>query len=181
MKLAVFVERDGILNHVRQERGHPVSPLTLREMQVRRSALPWIRELKRSDLLVIATTNQPGISQGLQSRRELELIHDSLWRFFDLDDIMVCPHEEGDDCPCRKPRPGLLLEAAYKWGIDLDASYVVSNRWVDAEAARMAGCTSLMIESPWSGDGHRDFLVGDLPAAVNKILALREMQTFVGA
>ena len=181
MKLAVFMERDGILNHVRQEQGHPVSPLTLRDLRICRSAVPWLKELKQADFLLIATTNQPGISQGFQSRRELDLINEQLTQVFELDDLLVCPHEEGDDCPCRKPRPGLIYEAAYKWGIDLDASYVISDRWMDAEAARNTGCTSLIRQSPWCGRGHRDFLVPDLGTAVNKILALRELQTFVGA
>ncbi|HOS76331.1 MAG TPA: HAD family hydrolase, partial [Verrucomicrobiota bacterium] len=120
MKPGVFIERDGILNRVRIERRHQVSPLTLEDFQVNQEAAPLLRQLKAAGLLLIATTNQPGLSRGDQSRRELDRMHDLLRRVFPLDDILVCPHEAADQCPCRKPKPGLLLEAAFKWQVDLD-------------------------------------------------------------
>ena len=91
---------------------------------------------------------------------------------FQLDDILVCPHDENDRCPCRKPKPGLLLEASFKWHLDSDRSYVVSEKWQDAEAAHLAGCTSLLVKSPWNGPGHHDFILADLSAVVARILQL---------
>ncbi|HNR70609.1 MAG TPA: HAD-IIIA family hydrolase [Verrucomicrobiota bacterium] len=173
MKPGVFIERDGILNRVRIERRHQVSPLTLEDFQVNQEAAPLLRQLKAAGLLLIATTNQPGLSRGDQSRRELDRMHDLLRRVFPLDDILVCPHEAADQCPCRKPKPGLLLEAAFKWQVDLDQSFVVSDKWPDAEMARAAGCTSLLLQSPWLGDARRDFTLPSLEAIVAKILALR--------
>jgi D-glycero-D-manno-heptose 1,7-bisphosphate phosphatase len=93
---------------------------------------------------------------------------------FPVDDILVCPHDEFDRCPCRKPKPGLLHEAAFNWHLDLDRSYVISDKWQDAEAARLAGCTSLLIRSPWVGPVHHDFIVPTLPMAVGKILQLQQ-------
>ena len=90
-----------------------------------------------------------------------------------LDEILVCPHDETDRCPCRKPKPGLLVEAAFHWKLNLDRSFVISDKWQDAEAARTAGCTSFLLESPWIGKVHRDFLVPDLKSAVEKILILK--------
>ena len=101
-------------------------------------------------------------------------MHDLLRRSFPLDDIMLCPHDEADHCPCRKPRPGLLIEAGFKWHLNLDHSYVISDKWQDAEAARTAGCTSLLINSPWIGDVHHDFILPDLTAVVDKILRLKQ-------
>ena len=86
----------------------------------------------------------------------------------------VCPHDEGDDCPCRTPRPGLLIEAAFKWQLYLEYSFVISNRWQDAEAARFTGCTSLLLKSPWIGRAHPDFVLSGLDAAVQKVLALKQ-------
>ena len=77
-------------------------------------------------------------------------------------------------CPCRKPKPGLLVEAAFQWHLDLDRSFVVSDKWQDAEAARTAGCTSLLLQSPWVGDVHHDFVLPDLEAIVDKILQLAD-------
>src|SRR6266481_5664021 len=173
MKLGVFIERDGVLNQVRVERQHQVSPLTLEEFHPEQKAVAEIKRLKTAGLVVIATTNQPGLSRGYQSRRELDRMHALLRRTFDLDDLLVCPHDETDRCPCRKPKPGLLVEAAFKWKLDLDRSFVISDKWQDAEAARTAGCTSLLIQSPWVGKVHRDIVLPDLEAIVEKILRLK--------
>jgi D-glycero-D-manno-heptose 1,7-bisphosphate phosphatase len=173
MKQAVFIERDGILNRVKVERQHQVSPLTLEDFRIDQEVAPLLKRLKAAGLLLIATTNQPGLSRGYQSRRELDRMHELLLRTLSLDDILVCAHDETDLCPCRKPKPGLLVEASFKWQLDLDRSFVVSDKWQDAEAARTAGCTSLLLQSPWVGTVHRDFLLPNLPAIVDKILHLR--------
>ena len=172
MKSGVFFERDGLLTRVRVERQHQVSPLTLDEFKIHEEAITPVRKLKAAGLVVIATTNQPGLSRGYQSRRELDQMHALLKDAFQLDDIFVCPHDENDRCPCRKPKPGLLLEASFKWHLDSDRSYVVSEKWQDAEAAHLAGCTSLLVKSPWNGPGHHDFILADLPAVVARILQL---------
>lgn len=173
MKLGVFIERDGILNHVRVERGHQVSPLSSEDFTVNQEAVLPLKELKAAGLVLIATTNQPGLSRGYQSRRELDRIHGMLRAAFPLDDILVCPHDETDRCPCRKPKPGLLIEAAFKWHLHLDHSFIISDKWPDAEAARTTGCTSLLLASPWLGSVHRDFVLPDLAAIAEKILALK--------
>lgn len=181
MKQGVFIERDGILNAVRVERQHQVSPLTVEEFRLNEAIVPLLNKLKSQGLLLIATTNQPGLSRGYQSRRELERMHDLLRRALPIDDIFICPHDEIDRCPCRKPKPGLLVEAAFKWHLDLDRSFVISDKWQDAEAAHTAGCTSLLLQSPWVGNGHRDFLLPDMEAVVDKILRLRTLSGVVAA
>jgi len=181
MKQGVFIERDGILNSARVERHHQVTPLTLEEFRVNESIAPLLGKLKKSGLVLIATTNQPGLSRGYQSRRELDRMHDLLRRALPLDDILICPHDGVERCPCRKPKPGLLLEAAFHWKLDLDRSFVLSDKWQDAEAARQAGCTSLLLQSPWVGDGHPDFVLPDLEAIVEKILLLRIQSGVVAA
>jgi D-glycero-D-manno-heptose 1,7-bisphosphate phosphatase len=175
MKQAVFIERDGVLNAAKVEKQQQVSPLTLEDFKVNEDAISLLKKLKTAGLLLIATTNQPGLSRGYQSRRDLDRMHDRLRKVFPLDDILVCPHDETDDCPCRKPKPGLLVEAGFKWHLDLDHSFVISDKWQDAEAARIAGCTSLLVKSPWVGTVHRDFLLPDLAATVGKILDLQRV------
>jgi D-glycero-D-manno-heptose 1,7-bisphosphate phosphatase len=179
MKRAVFIERDAILNEVRLGPKQQIAPLTLEEFKVIPSAHGPLRKLKSAGFLLIVTTNQPGLSRGYQSRRELDRMHDILRQSFPLDDILVCPHDESDHCPCRKPRPGLLIEAAFKWHLNLDHSFVISNKWQDAEAARTAGCTSLLLNSPWVGQVHHDFVLADLETIVAKILRLKQNVEFV--
>jgi len=176
MRPAIFFERDGVLNLERVEGSHPVPPLSLNELQINTEALEPLRQLKAAGFLLIATTNQPGISQGTLSRQELDRIHAQLRQFFLLDDIFTCPHDSSDFCPCRKPRPGLLTEAVFKWHIRLDRSFVISNKWQDAEAALNAGCTSLLIQSPWISKGHHDIVLSNLSAAVEKITRLAPSQ-----
>lgn len=172
MKQCVFLERDGILNQPRGEQRMGTSPLTRGEFKIRSEVAPLLHELKAAGFLLIVTTNQPGLSDGSLSRRELEYMHDSLKRTFPLDDIMVCPHEEMDRCTCRKPKPGMLLEAAHNWRLDLSRSFIISNKWQDAEAGRRAGLTSLLLQSPWLGRDHHDFVLPDLSTLVEKLLQL---------
>jgi D-glycero-D-manno-heptose 1,7-bisphosphate phosphatase len=172
MKMGILIERDGILNAVRVERQQQVAPVLLADFRVNPEAAPVLEKLKAASFVIIATTNQPGLSLGGVSRRELDRMHDLLLRTLPLDDILVCPHSAADQCPCRKPQPGLLTEAAFKWHLDLDRSYVISDKWQDAAAARVVGATSLLLASPWIGPGHHDFVLPDLQTILDKILRL---------
>lgn len=172
MKQGVFIERDGILNRTRVEGRQQLAPLALEDYRPHIEIAPLLNELRAAGLILIVTTNQPALSRGLLSRRELDRMHDNLRRTFPLDDILVCPHEEMDGCSCRKPKPGLLVEGCFKWRLDMSRSFVISDKWQDAEAARRAGLTSLLLDSPWLGAGHHDFVLPDLSSLVEKILQL---------
>ena len=67
-----------------------------------------------------------------------------------LDLAYECRHDDADDCACRKPRPGMLLDAAREHGLDLGASWMIGDRWVDVVAARAAGVHPVLLERPWS-------------------------------
>ena len=172
MKPAAFIERDGVLNAISVLGRQQVVPETLDQFKLKTEVAPLLLEMRAAGLLLIVTTNQPGLSRGTLSRRELDRMHQQLRATFPVDDLLVCPHEDADRCPCRKPRAGLFKEAAFKWGIDLNRSFVISDKWQDAEAARRAGATSLLVQSPWLGDGHHDFVLPDLPTLVDKVLQL---------
>ncbi len=172
MRPAVFFERDGVLNLPQVVRGHQVTPLSLAEFHPNLAARSALLALNEEGFVLLATTNQPGLARGYLMRRELERMYDLLRCQLPLDDVFVCPHDEADDCPCRKPQPGLFTEAAFKWHLDLDRSFVVSDKWPDAHAARVIGATSLLIQSPWLGNVHRDFVLADLSGAVARIRQL---------
>ena len=173
MRSAVFFERDGILNLVRVSKQQQIVPTTLADFHLNPNAEEPLRQLKAAGYILLATTNQPGLSLGSQSRRELDLMHERLQKAFRLDGVLLCPHAGADDCPCRKPKAGLIMEAAFKWHVDLERSFIISDKWQDAQAAHIAGCTSILIKSPWNGSGHHDFVVPDIAAAASKILQVQ--------
>ncbi|HAB17107.1 MAG TPA: HAD-IIIA family hydrolase [Verrucomicrobiota bacterium] len=171
MKDAIFFERDGVLNLCEVQDGQQIVPLRPDQFRTNPLAVECLPVLKEAGFLLIATTNQPAVSQGILARRDLDLMHARLRRQLPLDDILVCPYDDRTH-PCCKPQPGMFLEAAFKWSIDLDHAYVVSDKWPDAKAAQVAGCTSVLLESPWIGQDHHDFVVPNLRAAIHKILSL---------
>ena len=147
----------------------------LEEFKINMIVAPLLKKLKAAGLTIIVTTNQPGISRGYLMRRELDRMHDLLRRSIpSIDDLLICAHDDTDHCPCRKPKPGLFSEAAFKWRLNLDRCFVVSDKWQDAEAARAVGATSLLINSPWIGSAHHDFVLPDFEAVVEKILTLQK-------
>jgi len=178
MRTAVFIERDGVLNLPSIEGSYQIAPRAITEFVINKAAVEPLRQLKEAGFLLIATTNQPGITRGHVSRREIDLMHLMLKKAFPLDDIVMCPHDESDGCPCRKPKPGLFREAAFNYQILLDHSFVISDKWQDAKAAQNAGCTSILTQSPWNGTGHHDFIVPNLAAAAAKVLHLQRSFAF---
>jgi len=112
--------------------------------------LPGVPEacgrLQEGGFALIVVTNQPDVARGRLSREDVEAIHDLLRRRLPLDDVRVCYHDDTDGCECRKPKPGMLLEAARDFGIDPERSYMVGDRWRDIEAGRRAGCRTVFID-----------------------------------
>jgi len=91
-------------------------------------------------------TNQPDVATGIQQREVVEVMHNKL-RALDLcDDIKTCFHIDSDECDCRKPKPGMLMRAAYEWNIDLDRSFMVGDRWRDVSAGKAAGCYTFFVD-----------------------------------
>lgn len=175
------MERDGVLNSAKSGPNCQIGPTTLEEFHIHSHALEPLQELKAAGFLLIVTSNQPGLSRGYQSRSELDMMHSIMRQKLPVDDFFICPHDEMDRCPCRKPKAGLLFEAAFKWHLDLDRCFVISDKWHDAQAAHLAGCTSLLIDSPWIGRGHQDFVLPDLASAVRKAIQLQTQLTAVRA
>ena len=93
-----------------------------------------------------------------------------------LDGIKVCWHTDADNCACRKPKPGLLLEAAKEHGIVLEQSWMIGDRWRDVEAGKSAGCRTVFIDYHYVGEPRPrapDVTVGSLIEAVPFVLGKR--------
>lgn len=170
MKAAVFLERDGVLNQVRVAGRSQIPPMCVEEFRIHEGVRESLLRLKAAGYVILVTTNQPSVAGGLLPRRELDRMHDMLRRALPIDDILLCAHEESDRCSCRKPSAGLFTEAAFQWHLDMERSFVISDKWQDASAAFVAGCNSVLIKSPWNGSGHHDFMVSNFAEACQKVL-----------
>ncbi len=164
---AVFLDRDGVLNEAFVTDDVPRPPRTLAEFRI----LPGVAEacgvLRQAGFVLVVVTNQPDIARGTQTRAEVDEMNEFLRRQLPLDEICVCPHDDADGCTCRKPRPGMLLDAAARLGLDLARSVSVGDRWRDVEAALRAGVTAVYVgrnydEPPPAGP---HVAVADLPEA----------------
>ena len=143
---AVFLDRDGVLNRVVVRNGRPYPPASVEELEILPGVAEALRDLKAAGFRLIVATNQPDVGKGLQRRDVVEACHERLRQSLPIDAIQVCYHVDADACLCRKPRPGMLLEAARRWGIDLARSYVIGDRWRDVEAGRAAGCKTVWMK-----------------------------------
>jgi len=147
---AVFLDRDGVINRSLVKDGKPTPPSSLEEVKILPGVARAIRKLKDADFLIICVTNQPDVARRIQSRQAVEVIHKFLLQLLPLDEIMVCYHDDNDKCQCRKPLPGMLLDAVKNFSIDLKKSFMVGDRWRDVEAGRRAGCVTVLIDNQYA-------------------------------
>ncbi|MBN1814653.1 MAG: HAD family hydrolase [Anaerolineae bacterium] len=146
MRRAVFLDRDGVLVRATVRGGKPYPPASLAELEILPDAVEVCNMLHEAGYLLIAVTNQPDVARGTQRREVVEAMNRILRERLPLDDIQVCYHDDTDHCSCRKPEPGMLLQAAQAWDIDLSASFMIGDRWKDIEAGRRAGCQTIFLD-----------------------------------
>jgi D-glycero-D-manno-heptose 1,7-bisphosphate phosphatase len=164
----VFLDRDGVLNEPLIVGGLPIPPDSVDDLVVTAGAEEACQTLSKAGFLLIMVTNQPDIARGTRDRESVDAINRELRRRLRLDDVLVCPHDDSEDCACRKPRPGMILEAARRWNIRLSDSVMVGDRWRDIEAGRDAGCRTVLVARDYDELPARDpdLVVGSLRQAV---------------
>jgi len=169
---AVFLDRDGVLNVALERDGRPHPPAGPAELVVLPGVPEALARLKAAGFLLVVVTNQPDVARGATSPAAVEAIHAALRAALPLDDVRCCFHDDADACACRKPRPGLLLEAARTWDVDLAASFMVGDRWRDVEAGAAAGCRTVFVDLGWRErrPDRFDARVASLPDAAAWIL-----------
>ena len=170
---AVFLDRDGVLIRAPVVDGLPRSIRSVEELELEHGAAESCTALRAAGYLLIVVTNQPDVARGLLSRETVDAMHTRLAELLPLDDIRICPHDEADGCECRKPKPGMLVEAALEHGIALEQSFMVGDRRNDVEAGRAAGCTCVFLDRKYSErmPDRPDVVVRDLGEAVAWILS----------
>jgi D-glycero-D-manno-heptose 1,7-bisphosphate phosphatase len=178
MLQALFLDRDGVIN---RERADYVK--CWEELEFLPGVLPALRGLAGLGIPILVVTNQSAIGRGIILRATVDRINARLREEIvaqggRIDAFFVCPHRPEEGCICRKPKPGLLYQAAARFGLDLTRCLLVGDAITDCEAAAAAGCPCIAVESGRQGAMLRGLLQGtpqipvvaDLAAAAVKVI-----------
>jgi len=174
---AVFLDRDGVLNEAIVREGRPYPPASLEDLKIFPEAADSLAYLKQAGFLLIVVTNQPDVARGTQKRRIVETMNAVIRAALPIDEFLTCWHDDSTDCDCRKPRPGLIRDAAAKHRIDLAQSFMIGDRWRDIDAGAAAGCRTVLIDRHYCEREPQhppDLRTTSLTSAVQWILAHAE-------
>jgi len=147
-KLAVFLDRDGVINRPLVRDGKPYPPSSLDEFEILPGVAEACAKLKDAGFLLVVATNQPDVGRGTIRQELVESLHAHMCRELPLDRVEVCYHpgKGASECDCRKPKPGMLLSAANELNIDVKQSFMVGDRWRDIDCGHAAGCTTFLVD-----------------------------------
>jgi D-glycero-D-manno-heptose 1,7-bisphosphate phosphatase len=170
---AIFLDRDGVLNKAIVRNRKPYPPSTIDELEILEGVYEGIKLLKHSGYKLIVITNQPDVARGLTTIEKVNEINNSIIQLLNVDEIICCFHDDSENCECRKPKPGMILEAVKKWDIDLSVSYLIGDRWRDIQTAKNIGLTSILIKYDYDEKKiNANFECNNLEEAANFILKI---------
>lgn len=149
---AVFFDRDGVINQTVFRRGAQRAPQDMSEWAWVEGIHETMRELSARGYVMVVCTNQPDVTRGWQTREQVDAFHALIERELPVARIYACFHDNAAACVCRKPRPGMLLQAARELGIELGSSWMVGDRSTDIEAGRAAGCRTVLFRNASAAD-----------------------------
>ena len=172
VRKAVFLDRDGVINQAIIKNGKPYPPSSISELKIITGVKEALEDLREAGFLLIVVTNQPDVARGATDKLLVETINNTLISQLPLDDVFVCYHDDNDKCDCRKPLPGLILQASSKYNIDLNNSFMIGDRWRDIDAGKNASCKTMWINAGYDERQPEspDFEVLSLKEAANIIL-----------
>jgi len=135
-----------VLNASVLREGKTYPPDSLAALKILPGVDEALSRLRAAGYLNIVVTNQPDVATGKQSIEVVEAMHDRLLRELPLDAVKVCYHTDDQKCDCRKPKAGMLLQAAKDHDIDLLRSFLVGDRWRDIAAGQAVGCSCFFVD-----------------------------------
>lgn len=172
MNRAVFLDRDGVINRAIVHDGKSYPPTCLNEVEILPLVGLALAKLKIAGYFLIVVTNQPDVATGKTSKLVVDQINSYLASSLPIDEFRTCFHDDKDDCRCRKPLPGALVDAAIEYQINLKNSFMVGDRWRDIEAGAAAGCKTFFINYGYreKQPDFPDFIVSSLAEAAEIII-----------
>lgn len=150
MKQAVFIDRDGVVNKSIIRNGKPFSPRNMNQLEILAGVRESVELLKKKGFEVVVVTNQPDVVRGLISLTLVSEMHQFIKHSTGINHFYLCCHDNKDNCYCRKPKPGMLLEAASDLDLVLTKSFLVGDRWKDILAGQQVGCHCFFIDYHYS-------------------------------
>lgn len=147
---AVFLDRDGVLNRAAVKDGKPYPPAGVDAVEIPPGVVEAVQRLKDASFVLIVVSNQPDVARGATPKATVEEINEYLAKRMPIDRFIMCYHDSGDGCDCRKPAPGMLISGAQEFDIDLASSYMIGDRWKDIEAGQSAGCRTIFIDNGYA-------------------------------
>lgn len=169
MEKAIFFDRDGVLNKLIFRDGGYYSPQKISQFELEDEAKEITKLCKSMGFLNIVISNQPDISRKKMKKSELNMMTDFLKREIAIDDVFYCTHDDRDNCKCRKPAPGLILNALKKWNIDLRKSFLVGDSWKDIEAGKQVELKSFLLDKDYNRDFKYEYRLKNLSDLINRI------------
>ncbi len=156
---AILLDRDGVINRKLPEDSYVRNPDQFEFLPGVFDALSILQDM---GYVLMVVTNQRGIGRGFMSEEDLSRVHAFMQqelseRGIFLDRIYHCPHDIHEACPCRKPAPGMILEALAHKGADRETSFMVGDSIKDIIAGRSAGVTAVRISADNTADGDLRF------------------------
>ena len=175
---AVFLDRDGVINRAISIDGKPFPPNKISELEIIPGVVEAVRLILSNGMLPVVVTNQPDISRGITSQDFVTETHNEIEKKTGIAHFYICAHDDSDLCNCRKPKPGLLFEAAKDLNLNVQSSYMIGDRWRDVSAGNSAGCTTFFIDYGYDEmQPEPPFIkVESLLEAVQKILEIESAQ-----
>ena len=166
----VLLDRDGTINIDRQYLGDPAG------LEFLPGALEGLTILRDAGAVLAIVTNQSGIGRGLFDREQADTVNNHLVNMLgahgiEIAHVALCPHSPDDGCDCRKPEPGLALEAAAATGLPLDQAWVIGDKTSDTGLADAVGARGILITADRLASPAEAFTAGDLVEAAGIVLA----------
>ncbi len=166
MRKAIFLDRDGVINK-RLVGGYVKTP---EEFELLPKVKEALKELKKKGYLIIIVSNQQGVGKGLMTEEDLENVNKYMLKLLpEIDDVFYCTELEEDDPWCRKPRPGMLIEAIIKWRIDPYNSWMIGDSESDMIAGKAIGCKTIQITRDKKSPTYADYVSDDLWGVISII------------